>query len=65
MRSGSYRRSANPKARRQRHIGTYSYGLLQLEYLEEQFAIASSAAQKFELKCQIAEARQRIEELGL
>jgi class 3 adenylate cyclase len=34
-----------------------------LEYLEEQLAIASTAAQKFELKCLIDEAREKIAEL--
>lgn len=35
-----------------------------LDYLEEQFAIVSGAAQKFELKCQIEEARAKILEWG-
>ncbi len=35
-----------------------------LSYLEEQFAIVSGAAQKFELKCQIEEAREKIREFG-
>ncbi|MGH8645652.1 MAG: adenylate/guanylate cyclase domain-containing protein [Gammaproteobacteria bacterium] len=35
-----------------------------LDYLEEQFAIVSGAAQKFELKCQIEEAREKILEFG-
>lgn len=35
-----------------------------LDYLEEQLAIVSSAAQKFELRCQIEEAREKIREFG-
>lgn len=35
-----------------------------LDYLEEQFAIVSGAAQKFELRCQIEEAREKIREFG-
>ena len=35
-----------------------------LNYLDDQFAIASGAAQKFELKAQIQEARAKIRELG-
>jgi len=35
-----------------------------LEYLQEQLAIVTSPAQKFELKSQIAEAKEMIEELG-
>jgi class 3 adenylate cyclase len=33
-------------------------------FYEEQLAITSSASQKFELKCQIAEAKEKIQELG-
>ena len=35
-----------------------------LDFLQEELAIVATAAQKFEIKCQIDEAKEKIAELG-
>jgi hypothetical protein len=45
MRLGFQRRSDRAKARTRRPIGEYSYGLLQMEYLEERVLLAGTPAQ--------------------